>query len=115
MLTEAEIEWLERRKNLCVRCVKRSHCRTGKTHGYNTESCRFWEIKTPNGYINDNFRDAAEFEARVAEKLAKSICVVCPENKNGRCPTRNKHPQRADIEACRMRHARLAAEEEMGA
>lgn len=112
MLSEQEKEWLERRKNLCGRCVKRSFCRTGKTHGYNTEACRFWEIKTPNGYINNDFRDAAEFEARVAEKLAKSICVVCSENKNGRFTTRQNYTQRADIEACRMRHARIAVESE---
>ena len=96
MLTDAEKEWLEDRDTIQFATGNFLHASYLKNE-------------------RDDYRDAAEFEARVAEKLAKSICVVCPENKNGRCPTRNKHPQRADIEACRMRHARLAAEEEMGA
>ena len=114
MLTEAEIEWLERRKNLCSRCgwsLYGNPCirlgragETGKCKGF-----------APRELGGNDFRDAAEFEARVAEKLAKSICVVCPDNKNGSCQTRQNYPQRADIEACRMRHARIAAEAEMDA
>lgn len=105
MLTEAEKEWLERRKNLCVRCVKRSHCRTGKTHGYNTESCRFWEIKTPNGYINDDFRDAAEFEARVQRWLMYQYekAFQCKDASGGFLPGRDTM----------LMFARLAVEEEM--
>lgn len=105
MLTEAEKEWLERRKNLCVRCVKRSHCRTGKTHGYNTESCRFWEIKTPNGYINDYFRDAAEFEARVQRWLMYQYekAFQCKDASGGFLPGRDTM----------LMFARLAVEEEM--
>lgn len=117
-LSEAEKDWLEERKNICNRCVKSSWCRTGEKHGYNTESCRFWELKVPNksillGSLTEDFRDAAEFEARVAVLLAKSICFVCPNNKGGGCSTKNNSSDRACIEACRMRHARLAAEAEM--
>ena len=71
----SEKEWLERRKNLCNRCAKATYCRAGKSHGFNTEACRFWEIGAPIGddfgAIREDFRDAAEFEARVAERLAE--------------------------------------------
>lgn len=75
-LNKQELEWLERRKNLCNRCVKAAWFRTGKKHGYNTEQCRFWELKVPNrgvllGSLTENFRDAAEFEACVAAKLSE--------------------------------------------
>lgn len=110
MLTEAEIEWLRRRESLCERCGKKQTCGFPKAGNIVKCSCCWFEEKASG---NDDYRDAAEFEARVAEKLAKSICVVCPENKNGRCPTRQNYAQRADIEACRMRHARIAVEKEM--
>lgn len=121
MLSEQEKEWLERRKNLCGRCFIESYCSIELHHGVHTEECWNWRpcVNSDGGmqkhafYVD--FRDAAEFEARVAEKLAKSICVVCPDNKNGSCQTRQNYPQRADIEACRMRHARIAAEAEMDA
>ena len=84
MLTEKEKEWLERRKNICNRCVKSPWCRVGERHEYNIENCRFWEIKVPNknillGSLEEDFRDAAEFEARVAEKLAERAFRLCDE------------------------------------
>lgn len=96
MLTDAEKQWLEDRDAIQFATGNFLH-----------------DPYLKNEY--DDYRDAAEFEARVAEKLAKSICVVCPDNKNGSCQTRQNYPQRADIEACRMRHARIAAEAEMEA
>ncbi|WP_300709673.1 hypothetical protein [uncultured Desulfovibrio sp.] len=112
MLTEAEERWLELRKNLCTLCEWNLYDNPCVRYGRagETGKCKGFE---PRNVGSDDYRDAAEFEARVAEKLAKSICVVCPENKNGRCTTRQNYAQRADIEACRMRHARIAVEEEI--
>lgn len=117
MLTEKEKEWLERRKNLCNRCIKAAWCRTGEKHGYNTERCRFWELKVPNqsiilGALSEDLHDAAEFEARVAVKLATVICARCEDfNKKNICPLAIY--QATGLYECRMMHARLAAEAEM--
>ena len=55
----------------------------------------------------------AEFWQRAAVKLAKSICLECPDNK-GNCPRRGiEQHGREYVEACRMKHARLAVEAEM--
>ena len=115
-LSEKEKEWLERRENLCNRCVKAAWCHTGEKHGYNTERCRFWELKVPNhgflGGLDEDFKDAAEFEARVAEKLATVICSRCEDfNKKNVCPLAIY--QTTGIYECRMKHARLAVEAEM--
>ena len=58
-----------------------------------------------------DFRDAAEFEARVAEKLARNICYNCSDAPEG-CPSAFEYPRRTG-ERCRLMHARLAAEAEM--
>ena len=62
---------------------------------------------------NQDWKDAAEFEARVAIYLAKSPCLTCPDNPRN-CP-RNNSPDkgRPFFEACRMKHARIAVEQEM--
>lgn len=63
--------------------------------------------------FNDDFRDAAEFEARVAAKLtdeppyAFGFCQLCKYNTHGCRNLRMKLTQ------CRLKHARLAVEEEM--
>lgn len=113
MLTADEKRWLQRRKNLCSRCAKYGYCKTGKKHGFNTETCRFWEIRAPKGriFVNEDFQDAAEFEARVAERLARNTCYNCPDLLEG-CPTAFEYPRRTD-KSCRMKHARLAVEDEM--
>lgn len=128
-LSEQEREWLERRKNLCNRCVKAAWRRTGEKHGYNTERCRFWELKAPNqrstGNLDEDFQDAAEFEARVAEKLAKprselrSHCSRYETTDDGHLVRKTACPPHHDIDncpsvaACSLYHARLAAEAEM--
>lgn len=61
----------------------------------------------------DDFQDAAEFEARVAEKLARNICYNCSDAPEG-CPSAFEYPRRTG-ERCRLMHARLAAEAEMEA
>ena len=70
MLDEKTLEWLERRKITCNRCgVKRCalSCR-GKVYG----ACYWFEVKAQGiktGRLQEDYRDAAEFEARVAKKL----------------------------------------------
>lgn len=115
-LNAQEKKWLERRKNICNRCVKAAWCRIGEKHGYNTERCRFWELKVPNqsillGVLSEDFQDAAEFEARVAEQLVRHTCFNCPASPED-CPTFFEHPRRTSKD-CRLKRARLAAEAEM--
>jgi hypothetical protein len=115
MLNAQEKEWLERRKNLCNRCAKAAWCRIRDKHGYNTERCRFWEIKVPNqgflGRFDEDFKDAAEFEARVAETLLRRTCFNCPDCPDD-CPTSFEHPRRTGKD-CRLKRARLAVEAAM--
>lgn len=134
MLTEKEKEWLERRKNLCNRCIKAAWCRTGEKHGYNTERCRFWELKVPNqsillGALSEDLHDAAEFEARVAANLAidrangKHLrpkgCSWYETAKDGQrirktaCPPHHDIDKCAGFATCSLYLARLAAEAEM--
>lgn len=117
MLTEAEIEWLERRKVLCTHCdlSARGFCGGGK----NKLSCQLWEDQHLNNPVKrykafQDMQDAAEFEARVAEKLARDICFRCPDRYNEICPKGIGYFRlKLGIASCGMKHARLAAEEEM--
>lgn len=64
MLTEQERKWLEERNNLCKRCTRHSpavvYCSCG--HNFNT-----------NAYsLVPDYRDAAEFEARVSRCIAEN-------------------------------------------
>lgn len=106
MLTEAEKKWLKKKsyyKQFPVNCYKTYKC----SECPHKETCYLW----PN-----DFKDAAEFEARVAVYLAKSACLVCPDNRHGGCPTREIAAHgREHVEACRLKHARLAVEAEMEA
>lgn len=132
MLTEQEREWLERRKNLCSRCARYGSCKIGNKHGFNTETCRFWEVMNPKGEIlvRNYFSDNAEFEARVAVLLAKDRasgktlrpkgCSWYETTEDGHLVRQTACPPRHDIDncpglaMCSLYHARLSAEEEMG-
>ena len=64
----------------------------------------------------EELRDAAEFEARVAAKLATVPILGC----NSNCPWNKMDPQNSfgciheyERRFCRLRNARLAVEEEM--
>ena len=78
--------------------------------------CRWFDIQTCTCRLEDkkeDYRDAAEFEARVAVYLAKSPCLTCPDNPRN-CPRENTPEKgRPWLEACRMKHARIAVEQEM--
>lgn len=116
MLTNAEKEWLERRKNLCSRCARYGSCKIGNKYGFNTETCRFWEVLNPKGelLVRSYFRESAEFEACVAEKLARDICFRCPDRYNEICPKGiGSFRIKLGIASCGMKHARLSVEEEM--
>lgn len=113
MLTEKEKEWLERRKVLCTHCdlIARGFCQ-----GHNKTSCSHWDRFHCNNPVKrykafQDMQDAAEFEARVAEKLARNICYNCPDEPDG-CHAAFEAPRRTG-ESCRMKHARLAVEAEM--
>ena len=124
-LNEQEREWLERRKKnekeygsvYCPCCEQ-----------FNPE----WDLYL--GYCNDStdcpltehdFRDAAEFEARVAEKLAKPRSDLRPHcsryetTDDGHLVRKTACPPHHDIDncpgvaTCAIYHARLAAEAEM--
>ena len=115
MLTEQEREWLERRKNLCNRCGFQKRC-SWKSENIPCEKWGLFQIKawgTKSGDVEHNFRDTAEFNARVAEKLARNICICCPDALARKsCPSAFESPRRTG-ESCRLMHARLAAEAEM--
>lgn len=125
MLTEAEKKWLEERKqpNYPAACTRlRPIKKWGKVQVMTEKECRpicgydynwrDWEcvlLLTKNDY-----KDAAEFEARVAAKLAQSPCWSCPEKSKLSCPRgKSEANGRPKAEACRLKHARLAVEEEM--
>lgn len=73
------------------------------------------EIKVPNhgflGRFDEDFKDAAGFEARVVEKLLRHTCFNCPDCPDD-CPTSFEHPRRTSKD-CRLKRARLAVEAEM--
>ena len=103
-LTEQERAWLERRKNLCLRCRRREDCRVGTRHGYNAEDCRFWEFCR-----NEDYKDAARFEARVARELTNPVGDYMPFCMPGNCYFHERH----NCRECRLMHARIAVEAEM--
>lgn len=116
-LSEQEREWLERRKILCTHCdlISREICKGEK----NKTSCQLWKDYHCNNPVKgykafQDMQDAAEFEARVAVKLATVICAGCEDfNKKNICPLAIY--QATGLYECRMMHARLAAEAEMDA
>lgn len=115
MLTEAEKNWMRRREVLCTHCdlIARGLCQ-----GHNKTSCSHWDRFHCNNPVKrykafQEMQDAAEFEARVAEKLVRNICYNCSDAPEG-CPSAFEYPRRTG-ERCRLMHARLAAEAEMDA
>lgn len=110
-LTEQEREWLERRKNICARCSTSyrgrpyfcGRWRDGKCIDFDPKSC-----------IDENvdFEDAAEFEARVAQRLVQNISWPCYA---GLCPGGKDMDWQIcpKEEWCHMKYARIAVEQEM--
>lgn len=102
MLTEQERKWLEKRKFRCSYCIH-----------YERDIC-FWcpdrkKFETSAYSLTPDYRDAAEFEARVAEKLAGAWAI-------GEDMCFNNHCQLFDkvlCTACYLKNARIAVEQEM--
>lgn len=112
-LSEKEKDWLERRKNnekeygsvFCPYCEQFIAERDEYIgHCYDDLYCPLTDHFLP---------DVVEFEARVAEKLARNICIYCPDALARKsCPSALEYPRRTG-ERCRLMFARLAAEAEM--
>lgn len=130
MLTEKEKEWLERRKVLCTHCdlIARGLCQV-----HNKTSCSHWDRFHCNNPVKrykafQDMQDAAEFEARVAERLAKprkelrpKACSWYEKSADGHlvrktaCPPHHDIDKCAGFATCSLYLARLAAEAEMEA
>ena len=104
MFTEDEIEWLRRGESLCERCGKKQTCGFPKAGNIVKCSCCWFEEKASG---NDDYRDAAEFEARVQKWLMYQYEKVfqCKDVSGGFMPSRETM----------LMFARLAAEAEMEA
>ena len=119
MLDDKTLEWLERRKNICTHCRKREDCRVGRKHNFSTRECRYWEPLAPgrlSGYVFKDFRDAAEFEARVAASATwRGEVMLCVhfQYKNDGCKSSNRLHTRMVSHWCKLKHHRLAVEREM--
>ncbi|MDM8330454.1 hypothetical protein QUW42_09170 [Desulfovibrio piger] len=127
-LTEQEREWLERRKIPCNRCGYFNRC-SWKFQGVKCEEGGLFEIKAwgmKNYEVKNNFRDAAEFEARVAEKLAKPRKELRPKGcswyettggghlvRKTACPPHHDIDNCPGLAMCSIYHARIAAEADM--
>ena len=111
-LSEAEKDWLGRRaaNEMAFDAFFCPHCEQ-----FNVERDPYLghcDDDTHCPLANQDFQDAAEFEARVAVKLATVICAGCEDfNKKNICPLAIY--QATGLYECRMMHARLAAEDEM--
>jgi hypothetical protein len=107
MPTESEREWLENRKpgDWCV-----THDCSAMFEGECISVTCYMDISWL-------YRDAAEFEARVATKLAINDTSYLPCHQKGhenQCPYDNYCPTDKKKTAwCKVKHARLAVEEEM--
>lgn len=121
MLDKQTIEWLERRKNLCTRCgVKRCVFSPAQRNVFGW--CDFFEVKAPGsktGRLQEDYRDAAEFEARVASKVARffdiETCKMCIYQEDGCGKVKDKDGRRRKRlnEWCVLKRQRLAVEREM--
>lgn len=109
MLTEKEKRWLEKRKKRCERCTHYSP---------NIVWCQcIHNFKTDAYSLEPNYHDAAEFEARVAEKLTLKEPCPLPENADlDDCPYSyfiEDEESAFSCRWCRLKRARIAVEEEM--
>lgn len=127
-LSEAEREWLERREEY-LRFYCR-HCQFFEPYdtphvnpGWCSGDC--WGCPVAGKDILYSFQDAAEFEARVAEKLAKPRSELRPHCsryettdeghlvRKTACPPHHDIDKCAGVATCSLYLARLAAEAEM--
>ena len=104
MLTEQERKWLEERKK------RTQHCDTCPNRVGYYELCSSCRSRSLYGLsLCPDYCDAAEFEARVAARLAGAWAI-------GEDMCFNNHCQLFDKDrctACYLKNARIAVEEEM--
>lgn len=114
MLTESEKEWLKTRDK------KRPYCFYCEAL-FGADSC-YWKCVTESCAMYPDMKDAAEYEARVAAKLATyatmmvgsdiaAPCLECPCQKAGVC----YHGTNKSCQWSFLTTARLQVEEEMDA
>lgn len=121
-LDKATLDWLERRKiGMCCRCEHYytdsndfgNGCQWIPPEGFVTTQCYRFKHES---YVIDkgDFEDAAEFEATVSKILASVVCGKCLKfGQKQVCPfARLDTP---GLDDCRLKHARLMAEEQMEA
>lgn len=117
MLTEQERKWLEERKK------RTQHCDTCPNRVGYYELCSSCRSRSLYGLsLCPDYRDAAEFEARVAVVAANGAqpCLQydynCPYGYAGDCPDNcdgNYNRFGTQATRCGLKHARLYVEEEM--
>ena len=102
MLTDKEKRWLEGRKHRKAPCGDETHHCVGCMVKCGCSLTPYWI-------------DAAEFEARVAEKLTLKEPCPLPENADlDDCPYFIEDEESAfSCRWCRLKRARIAVEEEM--
>ena len=107
MLTDKEKRWLEFRKDVCFRCEKRRQTCSLQLR----DDCRKagYPIRDLAMVIPPDYRDAAEFEARVAARLAGAWAIGEDMCFNNHCQLFAKDR----CTACYLKNARIAVEEEM--
>ena len=113
MLTEQERKWLENRTPVCCELIPPK-----SFDGKPQSRCPDCKYNLPPGQCSihhSDYRDAAEFEARVAEKLTLKEPCPLPENADlDDCPYFIEDEESAfSCRWCRLKRARIAVEEEM--
>ena len=107
MLTEQERKWLTVRKKACARCGKVPfRCSQDQRNACYRAGFPLWDKTT---VTFESYRDAAEFEARVAARLAGAWAI-------GEDMCFNNHCQLFDKDrctACYLKNARIVVEEKM--
>lgn len=115
MLTDKERKWLENRNDVCFRCSKNKRTCSQALRKICLDI--LFPIKDRTLMKEQDYCDAAEFEARVAEKLTLKEPCPLPENADlDDCPYSyfiEDEESAFSCRWCRLKRARIAVEEEM--
>jgi hypothetical protein len=134
MLTEADKKWLKDREEFCIEhngyfcrhCCHATMDYDGSficdipQFGRESEDlgfCPVYFYEPTDSYVPklNSLLDAAEFEARVAAKLAMAFCPNYCDNLDANDCAISDCALYTKRNACRLKHARLTVEEEMDA
>lgn len=115
MLTQNEKNWLEEREKRPVPCS------LNESWNWCLNICSGQTLPLrPSCPMVPDYRDAAEFEARVAAHLATALMTRNWDDSLSCCPPSlterecaKKHPQDLDCHWCHLKYARIAVEEEL--